>query len=510
MSPNYTSSKAKHFHFIAKCFIAICCFLFGSANIETRAQATLTTDKPDYPPGSTVILTGSGFQAYETIELKVLHNPDDGDNTSSIAHQPWNASADENGNFTTTWLVPADEDELNSSLLATANGQLSGAHAETAFTDANWRIGPTPPLAFNAYQSLCGGVQQNLFFTIQQTTSIAPNGRFRIQFPGSGIISSYSIISSSSKNWNISVTGGNDVCLSAATAADALAMNETISFKLVVTPANTTGAVSLNGISGAFVLSGACLTSGTLASLPLAILAVTKLSPVFTQCPTDITVAAEPGNCNTLVNFVSEATGTGVSLNYTFTGATTGSGTGTGTGSYFNTGITHVTITASNSCAIKTCSFDVNVTGNKIKLCHRTGSTSNPYVTICVSENAVAAHLAHGDVLGDCAAGSSVTTVANSNNSSSLNATNISGNIFKIRVANNPNTGGSAFALTIESSSSEKIKVRVSNMYGVKVYSNTGNSSQQYRFGSEFKAGMYIVEVEQGKQVQQIKIIKLN
>jgi hypothetical protein len=38
----------------------------------------------------------------------------------------------------------------------------------------------------------------------------------------------------------------------------------------------------------------------------------------------------------------------------------------------------------------------------KVTICHRTGSKKNPFRTITVSQNALKAHLGHGDAMGPC------------------------------------------------------------------------------------------------------------
>ena len=74
---------------------------YGTAHADGSPQ--VTTDKSDYTPGSTAIITGSSFAANETVILQVSHLydldfPGDG-------HDPWLVVADANGNFETNWYV---------------------------------------------------------------------------------------------------------------------------------------------------------------------------------------------------------------------------------------------------------------------------------------------------------------------------------------------------------------------------------------------------------------------
>ncbi|MEO5651110.1 MAG: MBG domain-containing protein, partial [Ginsengibacter sp.] len=99
-------------------------------------NATITTDLLDYPPGSTAIINGTGFQPGETVTLQVVHTDGDSLGTDPQYHQPFTAIANVNGNVSSSWFVPNDGDALGATLLLTADGVSSGRHAETTFTDA--------------------------------------------------------------------------------------------------------------------------------------------------------------------------------------------------------------------------------------------------------------------------------------------------------------------------------------------------------------------------------------
>ncbi len=93
---------------------------------------TLTSDQTDYAPGTTAVLTGSGFVPGESVTLQVLHA--DGTPSTGSDHYPWTVAANNSGSFVTAWHV-CEDDCVGATLLAKADGVSSGLHAQTTFTD---------------------------------------------------------------------------------------------------------------------------------------------------------------------------------------------------------------------------------------------------------------------------------------------------------------------------------------------------------------------------------------
>jgi hypothetical protein len=88
--------------------------------------ATVATDKPDYQPGDTVVITGTGWTPGETVALETVSGSFIWDSTTV---------ADSNGAIYNNGYVVREED-LGMTLYLTATGQTSGQVAMMSFTDA--------------------------------------------------------------------------------------------------------------------------------------------------------------------------------------------------------------------------------------------------------------------------------------------------------------------------------------------------------------------------------------
>src|SRR5882724_3894965 len=96
------------------------------SSTEVYGFATVKTDAADYPPGTTVNITGSGWQPGETVTLTLVESP------LIDTHGPYTVTADANGHISDSSFV-TDEHDLNVKFSLTAVGSVS--QAQTAFTD---------------------------------------------------------------------------------------------------------------------------------------------------------------------------------------------------------------------------------------------------------------------------------------------------------------------------------------------------------------------------------------
>lgn len=194
-------------------------------------------------------------------------------------------------------------------------------------------------------------------------------------------------------------------------------------------------------------------------------------------------------------------------------------GTVTVSGGFYSVNVTlmqdavfTVTVTDANGCT-KSCTTSVHAedvrcfagnSGNtKVTICHKTGSTTNPCSKICVAESAVAAHLAHGDFLGNCTPNCVAPIYARG---VAIDAEPLSTDVFKVKVI--PNPTDSYFTLDVESGSNEKIIVVVYDVLGRIVKHIEKSDGQLIKFGENMGAGVYMAEIRQGVNKKTIKLLK--
>src|SRR3990172_3701760 len=112
-----------------KAFIlALGLLVAASATCVTLVIADVWTDKPDYPPGATVTITGDGMLPGETVVVEVYFP----DGTLAQSHE---VTADENGDFTDSYVLPGLDNPVVGTYTVIATGVTSGNVFTTTFTD---------------------------------------------------------------------------------------------------------------------------------------------------------------------------------------------------------------------------------------------------------------------------------------------------------------------------------------------------------------------------------------
>ena len=114
---------------------------------RTLLSAAVATDKPDYAPGQTALISGSGFVPGETVLLQVV---DGVTGQAPPANTPWSVSAGADGSFTTTWTVTAP-DSTGPQLTVTATGAQADV-ASAQFSDLVTPASPTVTTDLPNYQ----------------------------------------------------------------------------------------------------------------------------------------------------------------------------------------------------------------------------------------------------------------------------------------------------------------------------------------------------------------------
>lgn len=137
---------------------------------------------------------------------------------------------------------------------------------------------------------------------------------------------------------------------------------------------------------------------------------------------------------------------------------------------------------------------------DKICMCHFPDNDPTHDITICVSPNAVPAHLAKGCYIGTCPNRSSVM--------GNVSERDVNPDL-SLKVV--PNPASNYFQLKIESDKADqKISLRITDISGklIEVRNNL-SANQTIDIGKNYFRGVYIAQIIQGARKKQVKLVKL-
>jgi hypothetical protein len=191
--------------------------------------------------------------------------------------------------------------------------------------------------------------------------------------------------------------------------------------------------------------------------------------------------------------FLSTASGAATTYNPNDSQTGDNTITVTATNQYGCTASTPVTITVVDA----RCGSDLT----KVNMCHVAGNDATHVKTICIDGGSVHDHLAKGCKIGACpetgtvASGVEAEVIAHS---------------FALKTAPNPSTA--YFTLKVETNNlADRVMLRVMDVKGRLVETKQNvQPNQTLRIGDNYRPGIYFVEVVQGAERTQAKLIKLS
>jgi uncharacterized delta-60 repeat protein len=278
------------------------------------------------------------------------------------------------------------------------------------------------------------------------------------------------------------------------------------------------------------------------------------------SCPGNQVVNTDSNLCGAKVYGIDPATiPNAATVAYTLTGATTGSGNGSVSGLLFNTGVTTITYTLTDD-ATKSCSFNVTVQDNEVPVISDLGVSQTslwpPHhklrditVNYSVSDNCSVANTQISissnepvqsserddespdwEILDDhhirlraerLETGNGriytikiTATDVNGNQDTAITIVSVPKSMGRpagedILITVSPNPSPNYFFVTINSNSSDIIRVRLFDNRGTVISTMNNVSVQQtLRIGDELKAGIYFLEVTQSGITKTTKIVK--
>src|SRR5437867_4642340 len=174
------------------------------------STAAIATDKHDYAPGTTVIMTGHGWAPGEAVTIELVEDP------MLDTHPPLTAVADSSGNWTNAQFSP-DVYDVSVRFIVTATGGTSGMRAQTTFTDASPAADGEGTMSVSPAQVTRGQTGVTLTFTFSaQMGSFSNNSTVKIVVP-SGWPAPTGLVTITSSQCSQPATGTGNIAISGST-----------------------------------------------------------------------------------------------------------------------------------------------------------------------------------------------------------------------------------------------------------------------------------------------------